>query len=123
MQRQIHGEGNFWRGAAALALLVVLALSTGACSSGNMEVSPRPGAEDEELLDQTDWPSASGRQVVNGCADGETRVCSYYLPEHNGVRPCVIGYQICADHMWSHCTEGVLVDAGAAVDAGAPSND
>jgi hypothetical protein len=118
MQPRLPNPNRIVANPAALLLTLVVA----ACSSGNMEVSPRPDVEEAEELARTDWPTAINRSTqAAGCANDDVRVCSYYLPEHNGVRPCVIGYQICSDDTWSRCTEGVPQDAGVIVgaDAGA----
>jgi hypothetical protein len=112
---------------ALRTVLVLLTLFVAACSSGNMEVDP-PRAEKD--FEATDWPTASRSTQAVGCADDDVRVCSYYLPAHNGVRPCIVGYQVCSDNLWSRCTEGIPQDGGAAPpattsapqsDAGAPS--
>jgi hypothetical protein len=50
--------------------------------------------------------------LLLSCANDEARACTYYLPEHNGVRQCVIGYQLCSDNQWGQCLEAVPVDGG-----------
>jgi hypothetical protein len=103
-------------------ILLLLTLLVAACSSGAMEVDPPSGAD--ENLEQTDWEPTSRRTQSIGCADDEVRVCNVYLPEHNGVRPCVVGYQVCERNAWSRCTEGVPQDAGAPrTDSGSPSSN
>jgi hypothetical protein len=99
--------------------LLLLTLFVAGCSSGAMEVDP-PSATGEEL-EAMDWPTASSRTQAIGCSDDDVRLCSYYLPAHNGVRPCIVGYQVCSDNMWSRCTEGLYPDGGAAPQAAEPS--
>jgi hypothetical protein len=90
-----------------------------------MDVDPPRARVADEDAGHTNWEPASRRLQSIGCSEGDVRGCSYYLPEHNGVRPCIVGYQVCSDDRWSHCTEGVPQDAGAdrRSDAGATSGD
>lgn len=93
---------------ALRTVLLLLTLFVAACSSGAMEVDPPRAEKDFEGT----WPNASRSTQSVGCADDDVRVCNYYLPAHNGVRPCIVGYQVCSDNMWSRCIEGVLQDGG-----------
>jgi hypothetical protein len=113
-----------------IVVLPVMTLLTSACSSSALETAPRPGETtpispesdpSEPVLDarapdpQQDTPQASAALLLS-CAHGDVRACTYYLPEHNGVRQCVIGYQICSDGEWSPCVEGATEDGGAPVE-------
>jgi hypothetical protein len=52
------------------------------------------------------------------CANEDVRACTYYLPEHNGVRHCVVGYQVCSYNQWGQCFEGAPVDGGPGLEPG-----
>ncbi|HTM44817.1 MAG TPA: hypothetical protein VL137_07675 [Polyangiaceae bacterium] len=86
-------------------LLLGFSLLAAACSSGGMEVAPGigdgpatggiQGAHDTNAADSTD------------CTESETRICHNYMPVHNGVRQCLVGYQVCTNSAWGPCLEGV----------------
>jgi hypothetical protein len=71
----------------------------------------------QEPGSEGDLPQASAALQLS-CAHNEVRACTYYLPEHNGVRQCVVGYQVCSDNEWSPCLEGVAVDGGPSTEPG-----
>lgn len=109
-----------------------MTLLASACSSGGMQVPPRldetlPKSEEPETTGppqdtrepdpEAALPQASAALLLS-CANDEVRVCTFYLPEHNGVRQCVVGYQLCSDDEWSPCLEGVTVDGGPSTEPG-----
>ncbi|HTM46787.1 MAG TPA: hypothetical protein VL137_17650 [Polyangiaceae bacterium] len=107
--------------------LVVTILLQIACSSSAGEVAARPHGDDDMITPGATGHS-SGASFTDQCAVGQQRICSFHLPEHNGVQPCVIGVQTCVDRSWGRCMEGTLADAQAPelaepsslADAGAP---
>jgi hypothetical protein len=109
--------------AGCLALTILLQI---ACSSSAGEVAARPQSDDDMIMRGTSH--SSGASFTEQCTVGQQRTCSFHLPEHNGVRPCVIGVQTCVDRSWGRCMEGTMGDAQAPefatppalTDAGAP---
>jgi hypothetical protein len=84
-----------------------------------MDLAQRPDDSDVEPVrkaaTETTTTTASGAYLVS-CVDQDVRICTYYLPEHDGVVSCIIGYQICSDNQWGQCIEGVPVDGGSPVE-------
>jgi len=100
------------QGIVSAAAAVVLSLVPLACSGGNSEIAGHPIGQDDDLA-LSSQPNASGEVPNLRCAEGDVRICSFYLPEHNGVRPCIVGYQVCEEEQWNRCTEGLPADGGA----------
>lgn len=106
-----------------------MTLLASACSSGGMQTAPRleapsnseepdtPPLDTREPDPEPVLPQASAALLLR-CTNDDVRVCTYYLPEHNGVRQCVVGYQVCSDNDWGQCLEAVAVDGGAAREPG-----
>jgi hypothetical protein len=118
---------------SVIVVLPAMALLAPACASDAMQPrllsdETQPSSEDAAPPDpppaapepdpRTDRPQASAAALILGCANDEVRACTYYLPEHNGVRQCVIGYQLCSDNEWGQCLEGVTVDGGPSTQFG-----
>ena len=82
-----------------LKATLLLCGTVGACSGANQE-DPPPPTKDETTVPMVEKKSALG---PTSCEGGTTRECTYYLPSHNGVRPCVTSEQTCVDGVWTQC--------------------
>lgn len=130
MKLSVRDLANSLRPGANLVgkVLPMLTLFSNACSSSATEASPRldeaPSRPEDMELDPEqaiDTPEAQAHTIAElllSCVDDEVRVCTYYLPEHNGVQSCVIGYQVCSDNQWGQCLGGGPVDGGSAAGTG-----
>jgi hypothetical protein len=95
--------------AAALGLLFVGAGCSGKDSPTMMTDDVTPGQNENS------GPpiAAPSDDVEEGpCVEGEMRACVYYLPAHNGVHPCIRGFQSCGSGTWGDCIEGEMIDGG-----------
>lgn len=130
MKLPARGQVNSLRPTANLVgkVLPMLSLLSGSCSSDTTQAPPRleeapaPHTDadrhpTQEIDPPEDRPRATAALVIS-CVDDEARVCTYYLPAHNGVQSCVIGYQICSNNQWGECVEGVTVDGGSVAGTG-----
>ncbi len=88
-----------------------------AAGCGSSDRRPPAADSDRSVPDLSDYDSNQGDdrdEVASGqCEDGQTKTCRVYLPAHDGVQPCYVGDQICADGAWGICGDAVLVDANA----------
>jgi hypothetical protein len=116
-QRPTQGHGPL---RTRLALWVVLlGLSSAACSGADDHPPPAPApADSNERLSNPrlinyDSTTADSRDSVadGGCSAGTTRQCRVYLPAHDGIQPCFVGEQRCVENEWSLCEDALLVDA------------
>jgi hypothetical protein len=105
------------RFAAAFSLIVVAA-GTG-CADDDRFPGPRPGG--------TQAKAGPGAAVP--CTDGATRSCKVFIGEHDGVRTCFQGTQVCEDAAWGICGDPdfdkplPLDEADAGADASAQDED
>jgi hypothetical protein len=94
-----------------IGLSVASACFAAGCGSSDR----RAPASDLSVPDLSDYDSDQGdvRDVVASgqCEDGQVKTCRVYLPAHDGVQPCYVGEQTCADGAWGVCGNAVLVDA------------
>ncbi len=79
---------------------------------------PPPVADTTVDLDDLvryDTSAADARDIFASgvCEEGAVQECRIYLPSHNGVQPCFVGEQTCANAQWGECESGSLVDANA----------
>jgi hypothetical protein len=107
------GSPLHWGLSIAFASWAVLA----ACGAPDERPPPAESEADLDVADLTryDAATADARDVFSsgGCEDGETKTCRIYLPQHDGVQPCFVGEQVCANSAWGTCGSAVLVDANA----------
>lgn len=87
----------------SMAAFIAAALLQSACSAGDGRAPRAKGFDQAYGSEPTPAHSDAGLAV---CLTGETKRCQVYLPAHNGVHPCILGYQICKDDTWSDCIEG-----------------
>jgi hypothetical protein len=90
---------SFRRIAFSVALFGLLS----ACAGAPDGAAPPPSGDEPALT--RDYSTAHGESVTGSCEPEQTKSCSYYLPEHNGVRPCILGQQYCEDGVWGPCLE------------------
>jgi hypothetical protein len=100
-----------------LGVLAAFAMALVACD-GSDERPPLSHSDEGRIvpaLADYDTATADTRDVYasGGCQDGATQTCRIYLPSHDGVQPCFVGEQQCADAAWGECADAVLVDANA----------
>jgi hypothetical protein len=119
---------------SVIVVLPVMTFFAGACSSGGLQSPPRldealpksaepettgPPLDTSETDPDPDLGQPQARAVLLlGCANDDVRACTYYLPEHNGVRQCVVGYQLCTENEWGRCLAAVAIDGGSSLEPG-----
>jgi len=85
--------------ATSVGLLVMLPMAMSACSGADEDV-PRGSLQ---LGSGGYGTGHSGGYGPQSCDEGHSRECIIEYPEHNGVKGCFVGTEVCEDGSWSPC--------------------
>ncbi len=110
MARSSNWSGA-WRGLSRRRLLLArIGLAAAFFAALGLGVSCLDGGSDAPPLEQSGY---DGGVVTGACDTGDVAECSALIGEHNGVRTCVYGTQICTDDKWGPCEGTYKAVSGA----------
>lgn len=93
---------NSWILIRSLVVLVTLGFGIG-CNSVD-DMPPHLGSQ------ATGSPTMNSAVGESGCANGNVQECRVELPEHNGIKSCFHGLQLCREGAWSSCVDTATLD-------------